>query len=81
MTSHTHPTVSIVIPNFNCLAYLPQCLQSIEQQTYTDYEILFVDDGSTDGSREYLTELSLNNPHISLILSHRGAPVRRATLA
>ncbi|GAL20349.1 beta-1,3-glucosyltransferase [Vibrio maritimus] len=74
MTSNTNPTVSIVIPNFNCLAYLPQCLQSIAQQTYTDYEILFVDDGSTDGSREYLTELSNTHSHISLILSERGGP-------
>lgn len=74
MTSHPTPIVSIVIPNFNCLAYLPQCIQSIEQQTYTHYEILFVDDGSTDGSREYLTELSNTHPHISLILSERGGP-------
>ena len=42
--------VSIIIPVYNTEEYLPQCLDSLVQQTLEDVEILVVDDGSTDGS-------------------------------
>jgi glycosyltransferase involved in cell wall biosynthesis len=42
------PTVSVVVPAYNQAHYLPQTLDSIRAQTYTDYEIVLVDDGSTD---------------------------------
>lgn len=42
--------LSIVIPVYNTLEYLPQCLESIEKQGFNDLEIILVDDGSTDGS-------------------------------
>ncbi|MCD7813600.1 MAG: glycosyltransferase [Lachnospiraceae bacterium] len=41
---------SIIIPIFNVEKYLSQCLSSIENQTFHDYELILVDDGSTDGS-------------------------------
>lgn len=48
------PLVSIVVPNYNHLKFLPERLSSIERQTFTDYELILLDDASTDGSREYL---------------------------
>lgn len=42
--------ISIVIPLYNVAAYIEKCLLSIYNQTYTDYEIIIVDDGSTDDS-------------------------------
>ena len=48
------PVVSIVIPNFNCLDYLPRCIESIRTQRDVNYEIIVIDDGSTDGSLEWL---------------------------
>lgn len=45
---------SIIILNWNGLAYLPGCLESLKNQTYQDFECIIVDNGSTDGSVEYL---------------------------
>lgn len=42
--------ISIIVPVYNTEKYLDQCIQSILSQTYTDYELLLVDDGSTDSS-------------------------------
>ena len=44
------PAVSIVIPNYNGAEHLSVCLNSIKQQSYTNYEIIVVDNGSTDES-------------------------------
>lgn len=49
---------SVVIPCFNRLSYLPQALSSVWSQTFTDYEVIVVDDGSTDGTAEYLANLT-----------------------
>ena len=43
--------ISIIIPIYNSVLYLERCLESILRQTYQDFEVLLVDDGSTDGSR------------------------------
>ncbi|MDE6404422.1 MAG: glycosyltransferase [Lachnospiraceae bacterium] len=44
------PFLSIIIPIYNVEPYLPKCLDSILAQTFTDFEVLLIDDGSTDGS-------------------------------
>lgn len=46
--------ISVVVPVYNVAGYLEKCLDSIIEQTYTDLEIICVDDGSTDGSSEIL---------------------------
>lgn len=45
-----NPFLSIIIPVYNVAPYLPCCLDSILAQTFSDFEVLLVDDGSTDGS-------------------------------
>lgn len=47
---HIMPFLSIIVPVYNVKPYLAECLDSILAQTFTDFEILLVDDGSTDGS-------------------------------
>ena len=42
--------ISIIVPVYNVERFLPDCLMSISQQTFIDYEAILVDDGSTDGS-------------------------------
>ena len=48
------PLVSVVIPTYNRAEYLKQALSSVFRQTFTDYEVIVVDDGSTDGSRRII---------------------------
>jgi len=48
-------TVSVIIPTFNRRDYLPIALNSVLAQTYRDYEIIVIDDGSSDDTREILT--------------------------
>jgi len=48
------PTVSVIVPNYNHAAYLRGRIDSILQQTYTDFELILLDDCSTDNSREIL---------------------------
>ena len=45
--------VSVIVPNYNYRRFLKKRLESITTQTYRDMEIIFLDDGSTDGSVEY----------------------------
>ena len=44
--------VSVIIPNYNGMQYVKRCLDSLMAQTLKDWEILFIDNGSADGSRE-----------------------------
>ncbi len=46
--------VSVVIPTYNCAAYLPSCLDAVFAQTWRDFEVIVVDDGSTDDTEAAL---------------------------
>lgn len=46
------PSISLIIPVYNSKTYLRRCLDSVQAQTFTDYEVVLVDDGSTDGSSD-----------------------------
>ncbi len=48
--------VSVVIPNWNGMRYLRSCLESLRKQSYRDFEVIIVDNGSTDGSVEFVRE-------------------------
>ncbi|MEO0757329.1 MAG: glycosyltransferase family 2 protein [Cyanobacteria bacterium J06648_16] len=51
------PKVSIIIPAFNAMKYLPATLENVAQQTFQDYEIIIVDDGSRDSIKEWAAQI------------------------
>ena len=52
------PTFSVIIPTYNRSSYLRQTLESVWRQSFSDYEIIVVDDGSTDDTHSYLSQIS-----------------------
>lgn len=57
--------VSIVLPTYNHIKYLPKVVESILGQTFKSFELIIVNDGSTDGTREYLD--TLTDPRVRVI--------------
>lgn len=66
------PLVSVIIPVFNVEAYLKECLDSIINQTFSDIEIICIDDGSTDSSPEILREYASKDSRVIIITKENG---------
>jgi len=56
--------VSVIIVNWNGLKHLPDCLESLARQSFRDFEVVLVDNGSSDGSLSYLRE---SHPWVKLV--------------
>lgn len=69
------PRVSVLLPAFNALATLPLAVASIRAQTFTDWELLVVDDGSTDGAAEWLRAQAAQEPRLKVISQPHGGIV------
>ena len=70
--------VSVVIPAYNRESYMEECILSVLQQSYQNFEILVVDDGSTDKTFEICKRLSENDKRIRLFsLPHTGVSAAR----
>ncbi|HEY0173068.1 MAG TPA: glycosyltransferase [Pyrinomonadaceae bacterium] len=66
------PKVSVCIPSYNHARYLPQTLDGVLGQTYQDFEVVVVDDGSTDGSLEVLEAYAARHPEKVRVFTHPG---------
>ena len=64
------PEISVIVPVYNVAPYLSACLDSVLAQTFRDFELILVDDGSTDGSREIAKEYEAKDERVRLFL-HR----------
>ncbi len=70
--------LSVIIPLYNCEKYIGACLNSVMEQTFSDWEALVVDDGSTDGSGEICRALAEKDRRIRLISQeNRGVSTAR----
>lgn len=64
--------VSIIVPVYNVEKYLDQCISSVLSQTYQDWELLLIDDGSTDNSKEICDQYSKTDSRIKAIHKVNG---------
>lgn len=80
---YVNPQISFIVPIYNISQYLEECIDSLIAQTSDQYEIILVDDGSTDGCREICERYKEQNPNIHVIHKSNGGLVsaRKAGIA
>lgn len=66
------PLISIIIPIYNAQSYIERCVKSIQSQCFNNYEILLIDDGSTDDSAKKCDYLSLDDNRIKTFHKSNG---------
>jgi len=71
---------SVVIPVYNEERYLAKCIESLLKQTFKDFEIIFVDDGSIDDSRDIIKKYAKGNPRIRLLKQNHNGPGKARNL-
>ena len=70
--------ISVIIPIYNCQKYLSECLQSLSNQSISDFETILVDDGSSDSSLEICETYSLNKDKVKVIhTDNNGVSIAR----
>ncbi len=68
------PRVSVVLPTYNQAGYLPQALDSVFAQTFHDFELIVVNDGSTDETARVLSQYQKAHPFVLIEQENRGLP-------
>ncbi|MCG6137604.1 MAG: glycosyltransferase family 2 protein [Nostoc sp. LLA-1] len=72
------PKVSVIIPTYNAMKYLPDTLESVLKQTFTNFEVLIINDGSSDHILEWSAKLL--DPRVKLISqTNQGVSIARNT--
>lgn len=66
------PQISVIVPVYNVEKYLSRCIESILSQTFTDFELLLIDDGSTDRSGEICDEYAKKDARIRVLHKENG---------
>lgn len=72
--------ISVIIPVYNVVRFLSECLDSVLSQTYDDFEVILVDDGSTDGSEVICDNYAMMDKRVRVIhIPNSGVSVARNT--
>ena len=64
--------VSVIVPVYNVEKYLVQCIGSILDQTFTNFELILIDDGSNDSSREICERYKENDSRVKVVHKTNG---------
>lgn len=68
-----HPTVSVIVPNYNYASYLEQRIESVLNQTFQDFELILLDDASSDESVEILERYKTNEHVTHFVVNERNS--------
>ena len=64
--------ISVIVPVYNVEKYLPRCIDSILNQTFTDFELILVDDGSTDNSGQICDTYAEKDSRVKVVHKKNG---------
>ena len=64
--------ISVLVPIYRIEKYLPQCIDSILDQSFTDFELILVDDGSPDGCPEICDSYAAKDPRVRVVHKENG---------
>lgn len=68
----SNPVLSIIVPVYNSERYVYECVDSVLKQSYTDWELILIDDGSSDNSAEICKKIALSDKRIHCICKQNG---------
>ncbi|WP_367366268.1 glycosyltransferase family 2 protein [Lentilactobacillus buchneri] len=78
MKIRTKPMITVIVPIFNTSDYLDKCLNSVKEQTYKNFEVLMINDGSTDNSKKICEKFSrIDNRFLLINQSNHGLSYSR----
>ena len=66
--------ISVIMPVYNAAGFLPETIRSLQEQSCGDFELIAVDDGSTDESAEIISKYASSDPRIRLVRQENGGP-------
>ncbi len=73
------PRISVIIPVYNGEKYLQETLESIFHQTFSDFELLVIDDASSDGSLKLVKEFALKDPRVKMFVNDQNMGISFST--
>ncbi|MDR2753766.1 MAG: glycosyltransferase, partial [Oscillospiraceae bacterium] len=74
MNAQKNPAVSVIVPVYNAAAYLPDCLASVAGQSFCNFELLLIDDGSTDESPALCDSFAQTEPRARVLHQANAGP-------
>ena len=78
--SNCSPAVSVIMPAYNCEKYIEAAIRSVVSQTFTDWELIVLDDGSSDSTREIIDRLAAEDDRIVPMPNERNMGVAKTLL-
>ena len=76
-TQETSPLVSVIIPAYNAEPFLRETIESVLSQTVSDWQMLVIDDGSSDNTQKIVTEFAQKDPRIQLVVNESNMGVAK----
>ena len=77
MDTNIKPKISVIIPTFNRARYIGEAIRSVQGQTLKDWEMIIIDDGSTDDTEKIVHEIAKSDPRISYFKNEKNLGIAK----